>query len=295
MTEVTLAATQMRCTWELDENIAKAESLVRNAAADGAQIILLQELFETPYFCIEEDSEFFRLATTPDANRALQHFGALAAELGVVLPISFFEKANTTSYNSLCVLDADGSVKSHYRKSHIPQSPGYQEKFYFSNGNTGFDVVETRFGRIGCGICWDQWFPETARILALKGAELLLFPTAIGSEPSDPALDSAGHWRRVMQGHAGANILPLVASNRVGRETVGTTECEFYGTSFIADHTGAVVAEADREEETHLVATFDLAAIDHYRRSWGVFRDRRTDLYGALATMDGAAPVGPGT
>jgi len=277
----------MGCTWDLDANIAKAEAMVRAAANDGAQIILLQELFETPYFCIEERSDYFDLATRPEDNRALGHFRALAKELAIVLPISFFERANTTSYNALCVIDADGEVKGHYRKSHLPQSPGYQEKFYFSHGDSGFDVVETRYARLGCGICWDQWFPETARILALKGAEVLMFPTAIGSEPSDPSLDSAGHWRRVMQGHAGANIMPLVASNRVGTETVGGPECTFYGTSFIADHTGAIAAEADRIEETHIVATFDLEAIDRYRRSWGVFRDRRPDLYGALVTLDG--------
>jgi len=291
MTHIKLAATQMACTWNLDENIDKADALVRAAADDGAQIILLQELFETPYFCLEEKSEHYDLATRPEDNRAVRHFRALAAELKVVLPISFYERAATTAYNALSIVDADGEIKGHYRKSHLPQNPGYEEKYYFSHGDTGFDVVETRYARLGCGICWDQWFPETARILALKGAEVLMFPTAIGSEPADATLDSAGHWRRVMQGHAGANIMPLVASNRVGTETMGETECTFYGTSFIADHTGAIVAEADRREETHIVAEFDLASVERYRRSWGVFRDRRPDLYGPLRTLDGNRPV----
>ena len=215
MRPVTLAATQMPCSWDIDDNIARAEALVRKAAGQGAQIILLQELFETPYFCIEQKMEHLTLAKGFGDSRVVSHFGALARELGVVLPVSFFEQANTARFNSLAVFDADGSHLLTYRKTHIPQNPGYEEKFYFSPGDSGFQVAQTRFGKIGCGICWDQWFPETARALALKGAEVLLYPTAIGSEPAEPTLDSAAHWRRTMQGHAAANIMPLVASNRV--------------------------------------------------------------------------------
>ncbi len=289
MRAVTIAATQMACSWDIDANITKAEALVRSAAEAGANIILLQELFETPYFPAEQKSEHLALAAPLSESRVVQHFGALAQALGVVLPISFFERANTARFNSLVVFDADGQQVSHYRKTHIPQNPGYEEKFYFSPGDAGFPVADTRFGRLGCGICWDQWFPETARSFALKGAEILLFPTAIGSEPGDPSLDSAGHWRRTMQGHAAANIMPLVASNRIGHETSGTVGINFYGTSFIADHTGAILADADRESEAVISATVDLDAIAAYRAEWGVFRDRRPETYAALSTMDGGA------
>lgn len=286
MRQITLAATQMSCTWDLDENIAKAEALVRAAAADGAQMILLQELFETPYFCLEQVNKYLAMARPLTESKAINHFSALAKELQVVLPISYYEASGLAKYNSLAVIDADGTVLTNYRKSHIPQAPGYEEKFYFSPGDTGFQVVETRYGRLGCGICWDQWFPETARSMALKGAEIFMFPTAIGSEPNNPGLDSAAHWRRVMQGHAAANMVPLVASNRVGREQVNDTEGCFYGTSFIAGYTGEVLAEADRTEETHLTATVNLDETEAYRAAWGVFRDRRPDLYGALGTLD---------
>lgn len=287
MRPVTLCATQMACSWEIDENIARAETLVRDAAGKGAQIILLQELFETPYFCIEQKAGHLDLAKSFSDSRVTSHFGALASELGVVLPISFFEKAGLAHYNSLAIFDADGAHLTTYRKSHIPQFPGYEEKYYFSPGDTGFRVVETRFGKIGCGICWDQWFPEAARAMALQGAEVLLYPTAIGSEPANPELDSAGHWRRTMQGHAAANVMPLIASNRVGRESAGNLAMDFYGTSFIAGYTGEILAEADRSEETAIVATVDLDEAADYRTSWGVFRDRRPDLYGALGTLDG--------
>ena len=287
MRNVTLAATQFACSRDIDANIAAAEAAVREAAEAGAQVILLQELFETPYFCIEQDPRHFALARSREDSRAVQHFTTLARELGVVLPISFFERAGPAFFNTLAVVDADGSIAGQYRKTHIPQNPGYEEKFYFSPGDTGFGVQETRFGRIGCGICWDQWFPETARCLALKGAEVLLFPTAIGSEPADPGLDSSGHWRRVMQGHAAANIMPLVASNRIGREAGARSAITFYGTSFIADHTGAIVTDAGRDDPATITATVDLDATAAYRDAWGLFRDRRPDHYGAVMTLDG--------
>lgn len=291
---VTVAATQFACGWDAAANIAKAESLVRRAAAQGAQVILLQELFETPYFCIEQDAAHLRLATTVEDNPALRHFRAIARELRVVLPISFFERANQAYFNSIAIVDADGTVLGVYRKSHIPNGPGYQEKHYFSPGDTGFRVWNTRYARLGVGICWDQWFPETARSLALQGAELLLFPTAIGSEPPPaPPLHSRDHWQRTQQGHAAANLMPLIASNRWGVERSlqdpDNLHIRFYGSSFIADATGAKLAEAGEEGDAVLVASFDLAAIETQRHGWGVFRDRRPELYGAIATYDGQA------
>ncbi|UWQ33814.1 N-carbamoylputrescine amidase [Leisingera sp. M527] len=287
MRQIALAATQMACSWDIDENIAKAEALVTNAAEAGAQVILLQELFETPYFCLEQSLDHLQLARPLEQSRVVSHFALLARKLGVVLPISYYEEAGLARYNSLAIADADGTILTNYRKTHIPQAPGYEEKFYFSPGDSGFQVVETRFGRIGCGICWDQWFPETARCLALQGAEVLLFPTAIGTEPKNPELDSSGHWRRTMQGHAAANMIPVVASNRVGTEQEGETAGVFYGTSFIAGHTGEILAEAGREEETFITATADLDAAARYRSAWGVFRDRRPHMYGTLRTLDG--------
>lgn len=290
MRNVTIAATQMACTWDRQANIANAERLVRQAAEEGAQVILLQELFETPYFCQDQRAEFFDLAHPATGNPLIEHFAKLAAELEVVLPISFFEREGKAYFNSIAMIDADGSVLGVYRKSHIPDGPGYTEKFYFSPGDTGFKVWQTRYAAIGVGICWDQWFPESARAMALLGAEILLYPTAIGSEPLDPILDSSGHWRRTMQGSAAANVMPLVAANRIGAEPgkMGT-EITFYGSSFIADQTGLKVAEADRRSEAVLTATFDLDAIERQRRSWGVFRDRRPELYGPIATLDGRA------
>ncbi|MFA7429190.1 MAG: N-carbamoylputrescine amidase [Rhodospirillaceae bacterium] len=287
MSTVTLAATQMRCGDDFPANLDRAESLVRRAAAEGGQIILLPELFQTPYFCKDQDPAWFNQARTVEGNPVLARFSALARELGVVLPVSFFEAAGQAFYNSVALIDADGTILGTYRKSHIPQGPGYEEKFYFSPGDTGFRVWTTRFARIGVGICWDQWFPEAARAMALMGAEVLLYPTAIGSEPQDPTLDSLPHWQRVMQGHAGANLMPLVASNRVGVEQGQTCSLTFYGGSFIADHTGAKVAEMDRESEGVLTAPFDLAATRAARCAWGVFRDRRPDLYKALGSLDG--------
>ncbi|MEM9387326.1 MAG: N-carbamoylputrescine amidase [Pseudomonadota bacterium] len=290
MREVTLAAAQMACSWDREANTAKATAMVREAAGKGAQVILLQELFETPYFCIEQHGEHLRLATPLADNPFLAHFQALAASLGVVLPVSWFERSGNSFFNSVCMFDADGAMLGVYRKTHIPNSIGYQEKTYFSPGDTGFKVWNTRLGRIGVGICWDQWFPEAARAMVLGGAELLLYPTAIGSEPGDASLDSRAHWRRVMQGHAAANMVPLVASNRVGADVATQTaqlEMSFYGNSFIADHTGALLAQADDRTEMSLLATVDLDLCDRYRTEWGVFRDRRPECYGALMTLDG--------
>jgi N-carbamoylputrescine amidase len=292
--EVTVAATQFACGWDIDRNIATAERLVREAARRGAQIILVQELFETPYFCIEQDSRHLRVATTVADNRAIRHFAPIARELGVVLPISFFEKANNSYFNSIAILDADGTNLGVYRKAHIPNGPGYQEKNYFSPGDTGFKVWDTKFARIGVGICWDQWFPETARSMALMGAELLFFPTAIGSEPP-PALpvNSRDHWQRTQQGHAAANLMPVIVSNRIGTEhAIQDPEklyIRFYGSSFIADPTGAKVAEADEENEAVITAKFDLERTAELRNNWFVFRDRRPELYGVLTTYDGAS------
>ncbi|HEV7371746.1 N-carbamoylputrescine amidase [Arenibaculum sp.] len=292
MRNVTLAATQMACTWDREENLAGAERLVRAAASKGAQIILLQELFETPYFCKDQKQEYFQLAAPADDHPLIERMAALAAELGVVLPVSFFERAHTAFYNSLVVIDADGRKLGLYRKSHIPDGPGYQEKFYFNPGDTGFRVFRTRYATIGAAICWDQWFPETARAMALQGAEVLLYPTAIGSEPQDPSLDSRDHWQRVMQGHAGANLMPLVASNRIGTEGGDSGSITFYGSSFIAGPQGEKVAEAGRDEEAVLTATFDLDRLRAARASWGIFRDRRPELYGALLTLDGSTRPG---
>lgn len=285
---VTLAAIQMSMgQWDRERNVAHAEVMVREATQRGAQVILLPELFELPYFCTEQDAAHFAHALPLASHPTLARMAALARELGVVLPISVFEAAGPAYFNTVVVFDADGTALGHYRKSHIPDGPGYSEKFYFTPGDTGFRVWSTRFGKIGVGICWDQWFPECARCMALLGAEILLYPTAIGSEPQDADLDSAAHWRRVMQGHAGANLMPLVAANRTGTEAGRDFEQTYYGSSFIADATGALLAEAGRQEETILIATVDLDAIARQRSAWGVFRDRRPQLYGSLLTQDG--------
>ncbi|MBL8669924.1 MAG: N-carbamoylputrescine amidase [Alphaproteobacteria bacterium] len=284
---VTLAATQMECGSDRAANLDAAEALVREAAKAGAQVILIQELFETPYFCKDQDPAHFALALPLDGHPAIRRFQALAAALGVVLPVSVFERAGPAHFNSLAMIDADGSLLGSYRKAHIPDGPGYQEKFYFTPGDTGFRVWRTRFGMVGAAICWDQWFPETARALALQGAEMLLYPTAIGSEPQAPDTDSCGHWQRAMQGHAAANMLPVVASNRIGREDGASCSLTFYGSSFIADQTGAMVAEAPRDRRAVVTARFDLDALALQRAAWGLFRDRRPDLYGALLTSDG--------
>ncbi len=286
MRNLTVAATQFACSWDLPANADKAEALIRRAAGQGAQVVLIQELFASPYFCITERAEHFDLALPFDGHPLVARFAALARELAVVLPLSFFERAGQAHFNSVAMIDADGSVLGLYRKSHIPQGPGYEEKYYFSPGDTGFRVWDTRAGRIDVGICWDQWFPECARAMALIGAEMLLYPAANGSEPTSPGHDSAPHWEICMRGHAAANILPLVASNRIGTETSPEgVAVRFYGSSFIADQTGALVARAGRDDEAVLVASFDLQAIGQLRRSWGVFRDRRVDLYGGLARL----------
>ncbi|KWX71543.1 carbon-nitrogen hydrolase [Paenibacillus riograndensis] len=287
MRNVKVAATQMSCSGDIDENIRKAETLVREAAAQGAQIILLQELFETPYFCQKEKSDYYAYATELEHNKAVNHFQAIAKELQVVLPISFYEKKNYARYNSLAVIDADGTVLGKYRKSHIPDGPGYEEKFYFNPGDTGFKVWNTRYAKIGVGVCWDQWYPEAARVMSLMGAEILFYPTAIGSEPQDGSIDSKDHWQTCMLGHAAANLIPVVASNRIGEETDEESSINFYGSSFIAGPQGNKIVEAGRDEQAVLVSEFDLDALEVGRIEWGIFRDRRPELYRMIASYDG--------
>lgn len=286
---VTVAATQMSCSWDKENNIKHAEHLVRDAAKAGAQIILLQELFESPYFCIEIDLQHFTLATEVANNTAIQHFSQLAKELDVVIPVSFYELSGPVRYNSIAIIDATGELLGIYRKTHIPDTDGYLEKYYFSPGDTGFKVWETKYAKIGVGICWDQWFPEAARDMALQGAELLFYPTAIGTEPKQPTLDSMPQWQRVMQGHSAANQVPVIASNRIGNEQAATTtnNINFYGSSFITDHTGHKVQEMDKKTAGFITYQFDLDEIDFERRSWGMFRDRVPGAYKRLLTLDG--------
>lgn len=287
MTELTVAATQMACSRDRDENIARAEKLVRAAAERGAKVVLLQELFETPYFCKDTEPDLMHLALPVGDNPAVQHMRALSAQYDIVLPVSIYERANIAQYNSLVVIDS-GDILGIYRKSHIPDGPGYREKYYFNPGDTGFHVWNTRHGRVGAAICWDQWFPEAARVLALKGADVILYPTAIGSEPHDETIHSRDHWQRTMQGHSAANLIPVVASNRIGREEGESCAITFYGSSFITDATGAKVAEASEHEEEILTATFDIERNRRQRVNWGVFRDRRPELYNDLLTLDGS-------
>ncbi|HGF5162927.1 TPA: N-carbamoylputrescine amidase [Vibrio parahaemolyticus] len=282
---VKFAALQLTKSWDLEENLAKAKKAIREAAQNGANVILPQELFAAPYFCKKQEAKYFELAEETANNHLIQEMSALAKELGVVIPVSYFEKAGNTFFNSLVMIDADGTVLDNYRKSHIPDGPGYSEKYYFSPGDTGFKVWQTKFGKFGAGICWDQWFPELARSLALHGAEAIFYPTAIGSEPQDPTLDSRDHWQRTMQGHSAANLVPVVASNRVGIEVDDGIETTFYGSSFITDHTGAKIAEAPREGETIIYAEIDLAATAKARHAWGLFRDRRPDLYTSVGKL----------
>lgn len=289
MRNITVAAIQMSVPETQEKSIAKAEKLVRQAAAGGANVILLPELFENWYFCQERRYDSYKLASTADENPAVLHFRKVAAELGVVMPISFYEQDGNVLYNSIAMIDADGSVMGVYRKTHIPDDHFYQEKFYFTPGGTGFRVWDTRFGKIGVGICWDQWFPEAARCMALMGAEVLLYPTAIGSEPVLEC-DSMPHWQRCMQGHAAANLVPVVAANRIGTETVKpdsenqnqSSALTFYGSSFIADNTGALVECAERASDCVLTHSFDLDELRDMRLSWGVFRDRRPEMYGKI-------------
>lgn len=281
---ITVAAIQTSLDAEVTTNVKRMTGLVREAAAQGAQMILPSELFEGPYFCREEREEFFDWAHPVANHPTITHFQQLAAELQVVIPVSFFEQAGPAYYNSVAIVDADGSLLGVYRKSHIPDGPGYEEKFYFRPGNTGFRVWPTQYGTIGVGICWDQWFPEAARAMTLMGAEVLFYPTAIGSEPQDPTLDTKDPWQRVMIGHAVANLIPVVAANRVGTEGGQT----FYGHSFIADHRGDKVAELGRSETGVICATFDRVALRRVRNAFGFFRDRRPELYEVLCTAEGS-------
>ena len=289
MRKVKVGAVQMSMTDNIDENIKKADSLVRMAAADGCNIVLLPELFENLYFCQERNYDNYKLAQETENNTAVKHFKEVAKELGIVLPISFYEKDINSVYNSVAVIDSDGNISGVYRKSHIPDDHFYQEKFYFTPGNTGFKVWDTKFGKIGVGICWDQWFPESARCMALMGAELIFYPTAIGSEPI-LEVDSMPHWRRCMQGHSASNIVPVIAANRVGTEAVTPDEANngqssaltFYGSSFITDETGEIIESAPRDEECIITSEFDLDSINEMRFSWGLFRDRRPDLYSPI-------------
>ena len=288
MREVTLAATQMTCSKNNTENIDKAESIIRKAAEMGAQIILIQELFESTYFCMDQKDELFQLSKPFENHPTIERMAKLASELNVVLPISFFEKANRAHYNAIAVINANGEILGKYRKSHIPDGPGYQEKFYFNPGDTGFKVWDTAYAKIGIGICWDQWFPEVARIMALKGAEVLLYPTAIGGEPEDDGFDSSDMWQRVMIGHSAANQIPVVASNRIGTEQGQDISNYFYGRSFITNHVGDKIAEASRDKEEILIGKVSLDEAENLRNVWGVFRDRRTDLYSDLLKLDGS-------
>ncbi|XP_021983106.2 N-carbamoylputrescine amidase [Helianthus annuus] len=290
--KVVVSALQFACSDDIATNVATAERLVRSAHEKGANIILIQELFEGYYFCQAQREDYIQRAKPYKDHPTILRMQKLAKELGVVIPVSFFEEANNAHYNSIAIIDADGTDLGLYRKSHIPDGPGYEEKFYFNPGDTGFKVFQTKFAKIGVAICWDQWFPEAARAMVLQGAEILFYPTAIGSEPQDEGLDSRDHWKRVMQGHAGANLVPLVASNRIGKEVIetehGKSAITFYGNSFIAGPTGEIVEVANDKDEAVLVAQFDLDQIKSKRHSWGIFRDRRPDLYKVLLTLDGS-------
>lgn len=283
MRTVTVAATQMSVSWDRQAALDKAEQLIRDAHTAGADIVLLQELFETPYFCQKHQFEYLSLATETEENPAVNRFRKIAKELGMVIPVSFYEKHGNTAFNSIAVIDSGGEVLGVYRKTHIPDGMPYAEKFYFTPGDTGFKVWETKFGKLGLGICWDQWFPEAARAMALTGAELLFYPTAIGSEPT-LGKDSKPHWQNVMRGHAAANMMPVIASNRIGREPEEESEIVFYGSSFITDNHGSILEEMDRVSEGFVLYEFDLDALAKERREWGIFRDRRPEMYSILMT-----------
>ncbi|OYX34478.1 MAG: N-carbamoylputrescine amidase [Caulobacterales bacterium 32-69-10] len=278
---LTLGVIQTAYGLDMDDNIARTAEFVKEAASKGAQVVLPSELFQGPYFCVTQEERWFATAHPWREHPCVLAMAPLAAELGVVIPVSIYERDGPHYYNSLVMLDADGSPLGVYRKSHIPDGPGYQEKYYFRPGDTGFKVWDTRFGRVGVGICWDQWYPEVARAMTLMGAEVLLFPTAIGSEPHDSSLDTRDPWRRVMQGHAVANVIPVAAANRIGLEPGAGGGQNFYGSSFLADHRGDLVDSFERGEEGVLTATFDLDFLHTHRAAWGFFRDRRTDLYAA--------------
>ncbi len=293
MAEIKVAALQMKCTSDVFENIKKAEELVRTASEAGAKIILLPELFERLYFCQERRYEYYDFALPVNENAAVNHFKNICKELSVVMPISFYEKDGTRLFNSIAMIDADGKVLGVYRKTHIPDDHYYQEKFYFTPGNTGFKVFGTMYGNVGVGICWDQWFPETARAMALLGADLLLYPTAIGSEPILD-VDSSGHWKRTMQGHSAANVIPVVAANRYGEEKVvpcvengnQSSALVFYGNSFMTDETGDIISSAGKDDEAVLLSSYDFDKIREARMSWGLFRDRRPEMYGIICDKE---------
>ncbi len=292
MRKVTVAATQMTCGTDRYENIHKAETIVREAASRGANVVLLQELFQSLYFCQEYNEDYFNLARTAEDDPGIKHFCDLAKELNVVIPVSFFERSNNVFFNSVLMIDADGTRLGIYRKTHIPDDPGYYEKYYFCPGNTGFRVWNTRFGRIGVGICWDQWYPEAARCMALMGAEILLYPTAIGTCAGTPEEvikmeDERIHWTNVMRGHAAANMVPVAASNRIGIEKLGETAIRFFGCSFISDETGEIVCNASDNSQEVITATFDLDALDQRRIRHVNYRDRRPECYNILLTVDG--------
>ena len=284
--KIKVAATQMSCDWEIENNINKSIHLIEKASEQGANIILLQELFQTPYFCIQYDEEIFKLAQPFENNTLLKKMSDVAKKHKVVLPISFFEKDNNAYFNSIAVINADGKILGKYRKSHIPDGAGYLEKYYFNPGDTGFKIWNTSYGKIGIGICWDQWFPEAARIMALKGAEVLFYPTAIGDEIMS-TYDSSDAWQTVMQGHAAANIMPIVASNRIGSESVKGQVNGFYGKSFICNRSGKIIAEASKDKEEIILADIDTEENHLFRRNWGLFRDRRPELYKEILTLNG--------
>ena len=281
---VKVAAVQMAMGDDKEANVERAERLVREAAANGAQIILLPELFEGLYFCKDMDTKYFSWAREQDGHPMIARFSALAKELNVVLPLSYFEKSGDEYFNSLVMIDADGSVMDNYRKTHIPSGPGYEEKFYFKPGDTGFKVWKSAYGKIGVGICWDQWFPETARSLALLGAELIFYPTAIGSEP-EIHVDSKAHWQRVQAGHAAANTVPVIAANRIGVEEGESCALTFYGSSFMTDYTGEKTAEASRDREEIIYSVYDLEANRQQREYWGLFKDRRPAMYAEVCRL----------
>ena len=284
--KIKVAATQMKCDWNIENNLQKAIRLIEKASEQGANIILLQELFQTPYFCIQYDEEIFKLAQPFEKNTLLIKMSEVAKKYKVVLPISFFEKDNNAYFNSIAIIDADGTILGKYRKSHIPDGAGYLEKYYFNPGDTGFQVWDTTYGKIGVGICWDQWFPEVARIMALKGAEVLFYPTAIGDEIMS-TYDSSDAWQTVMQGHAAANIMPVVASNRIGSESVKDQVNGFYGKSFICNRSGKIIAEASKDKEEIILAEIDTEENHLFRRNWGLFRDRRPELYKEILSLNG--------
>ena len=284
--KIKVAATQMKCDWNIENNLQKAIRLIEKASEQGANIILLQELFQTPYFCIQYDEEIFKLAQPFEKNALLIKMSKVAKKHKVVLPISFFEKDNNAYFNSIAIIDADGTILGKYRKSHIPDGAGYLEKYYFNPGDTGFQVWDTTYGKIGVGICWDQWFPEAARIMALKGAEVLFYPTAIGDEIMS-TYDSSDAWQTVMQGHAAANIMPVVASNRIGSESVKDQVNGFYGKSFICNRSGKIIAEASKDKEEIILAEIDTEENHLFRRNWGLFRDRRPELYKEILSLNG--------